>query len=205
MNDVEILRESGLVEESVIKVFRADYEQVHRTAQVGRTLTEVVLSVLNDGKHPNADAKYWQATKEVDIQYEQLILLSFEYRKQMVVLKQLERDLSGEEDALEIETLLVEIDEARYVLVQQERASFHRLRQIAELTDVRHQLVPQLKFGTEDVNAHQMVSLPQRFRNQVATLSGGEGAADRFNMIGLLKTAERVEAEQAKAMKSGDL
>ena len=50
-------------------------------AQIFRTRTEMEVSVLDDLKHPTPDAKYWQAMREQQVHFSELVMLSYEYRK----------------------------------------------------------------------------------------------------------------------------
>ena len=52
-----------------------------------RTETEMRISVLNDLKHPTPGAKYWQAVREQNVFFEQMIFLSFDYRENDIEIK----------------------------------------------------------------------------------------------------------------------
>ena len=47
-----------------------------------------------------------------------------------------------------------------------------------------------------DVNAHQQESLHQRFINQASTITPGTAQSEAQNIIGLLKTSNRLKAEK---------
>ena len=59
--------------------------------QMFRTKTEMEFSVLNDAKYPTNAAKYWQCVREQNVFLENLMNLSFDYRKNEVEIKQLKR------------------------------------------------------------------------------------------------------------------
>ena len=59
-----------------------------RKRQVFRTETEMRLSVLNEGKHPTAASKYWQAVREQSVFFDNVMVLSFEYRRNVIKLEQ---------------------------------------------------------------------------------------------------------------------
>jgi len=69
--------------------------------QIFRTETEMRVSVLNDGKFPTKAAKYWQCVREQNVFFENLMTLSFDYRKNDVEIKKIERKLLTETDDLE--------------------------------------------------------------------------------------------------------
>ena len=59
--------------------------------QIFRTETEMRFSVLNDYKYPTKAAKYWQCVREQNVYLEQLMQLSFEYRRNDARIKYLEK------------------------------------------------------------------------------------------------------------------
>jgi hypothetical protein len=68
--------------------------------QVFRTETEMRFSVLNDMKYPTKAAKYWQCVREQNVYLENLMSLSFDYRRTEVKLKRLQQKLKDETDEL---------------------------------------------------------------------------------------------------------
>ena len=61
--------------------------------QVFRTETEMRFSVLNDFKYPTKAAKYWQCVREQNVYLENLMTLSFDYRRNDAKIKQLEKKI----------------------------------------------------------------------------------------------------------------
>jgi len=59
----------------------------YQTAQVFRTEVEMRFSVLNDGKYPTADAKYYQAVREQIVHFTNLVFLNYEYNADQIKLK----------------------------------------------------------------------------------------------------------------------
>ena len=49
--------------------------------QMFRTETEMRFSVLSDAKYGNNASKYWQSVREQNTHFENLMSLSFEYRR----------------------------------------------------------------------------------------------------------------------------
>ena len=56
-------------------------------AQVFRTRTEMEVSVLNDMNFPTPDSKYWQCQREQGVHFHELVMLSYEYRKNLVEIR----------------------------------------------------------------------------------------------------------------------
>lgn len=73
---------------------------VFKKSQIFRTPTEMNISVLSDITHPTPDSKYWQAVREQNIMFQELVMLSYEYRKNNVEMLILQRDLDNELDDL---------------------------------------------------------------------------------------------------------
>jgi hypothetical protein len=67
---------------------------------VFRTETEMRFSVLNDMKYPTKASKYWQCVREQNVYLENLMSLSFDYRRTEVKLKRLQQKLLKEETDL---------------------------------------------------------------------------------------------------------
>ena len=55
--------------------------------QIFRTETEMRISVLNDVKFPTNSSKYWQSVREQGVMFENLVTLSFEYRRNDIELE----------------------------------------------------------------------------------------------------------------------
>jgi len=102
----------------------------YETGQVFRSEVEMRFSVLNDTKFPTADAKYWQAVREQNVHFTNLIILGYEYdteqikiknicdliKKNQIKQKRLDRDLvnlrqlKNEKDELDVESLELDIE-----------------------------------------------------------------------------------------------
>ena len=73
------------------KKMKSELQDTWIKKQMFRTETEMRISVLNDLKHPTPAAKYWQAVREQNVMFEQMVFLSFDYRKNEVEIKKLEK------------------------------------------------------------------------------------------------------------------
>lgn len=193
-NSLAIITDAGLLADGDLGSLVALADELRHnweTAQVFRTPTEMAVSVLNDIKRPTADAKYWQAVREQDVMLTELVNLSYEYRKTLVQIKRLQRSLEGEDDELEREALRLEIEQQEWISAQMRRTAHHRAREINEWSRIKEQLVPDMKYGTEDVNAHQLEALRLRL-DATEALSGNQASvAEAINIAGLRKSAAR--------------
>jgi len=81
--------------------------------QIFRTETEARISVLQDMKYPTKAAKYWQCVREQNVFLENLMGLSFDYRRNDVKIKRLEKKIQEEGDDLKKELWQIDLDEKR--------------------------------------------------------------------------------------------
>jgi hypothetical protein len=59
----------------------SELQETFEKRQIFRTETEMYISVLDDIHFPNQAAKYWQAVREQAVMFENLVTISFEYRR----------------------------------------------------------------------------------------------------------------------------
>ena len=98
--------------------------------QIFRTETEMRFSVLNDMKYPTKAAKYWQCVREQNVYLENLMSLSFDYRRNEVKLKRLQQKLTEETDELKKELIQIDIDEKTYAKANMQLTAKDRMREI---------------------------------------------------------------------------
>jgi len=73
----------------VLKQIKDNLLLHYQTDQVFRSEVEMKFSVLNDGKFPTPDAKYWQAVREQQVHFGNLAFLSYEYKADVIKEKNL--------------------------------------------------------------------------------------------------------------------
>ena len=173
--------------------------------QIFRTETEMRVSVLNDGKFPTKAAKYWQCVREQNVFFENLMQLSFDYRKNDVEIKKLERKLETEKDDLEKELLEIELEQKIYGKANMELVAKDRIREIEQWSVLKRELDDQ-SFDTKNVNTHQSESLKLALENRAKTLGTASSQAEVINVLGPLQTINRLSKEgvllpPAEAMK----
>jgi len=74
-----------------LKELKDELKDTWHKKQVFRTETEMRMSVLQDAKYPTKAAKYWQCVREQNVFFENLMSLSFDYRKNEVRIKKLKK------------------------------------------------------------------------------------------------------------------
>jgi len=85
---------NNLLEPTDLSNFKGMVDELRDTwikKQVFRTETEARFSVLQDNNHPTTAAKYWQCVKEQSVFLENLMILSFDYRRSEAKIKRRKR------------------------------------------------------------------------------------------------------------------
>ena len=159
--------------------------------QMFRTETEMRFSVLSDNKYGTNAAKYWQSVREQNTHFENLMHLSFDYRKNDVEIKKLQRDIKKEKDLLEKELKQVELEEKLYGKAGLELVAKARMREISTWSKLKKEFHDGT-FDDKDVNTHQAESYTHRLEQQKATLTPGSSQPEVFNVLGQLETLKRV-------------
>ena len=162
--------------------------------QVFRTETEMRMSVLQDAKYPTKASKYWQCVREQNVFFENLMSLSFDYRKNEVKIKKLTRKLEEETDDLKRELLEILIEEKVYGRANMELVAKDRMREIDQWSKLKKEYNDG-SFDSANVNTHQAESYKLILQNKVKTLTPGSSQPEVFNVVGQLHTLERLEKE----------
>ena len=162
--------------------------------QIFRTETEARISVLQDMKYPTKASKYWQCVREQNVFLENLMALSFDYRRNDIKIKRLERKIEEEEDDLKKELWKVDLDEKRYAKANMELTAKDRMRELKMWSKLKTEFNDGT-FDTGDVNQHQLESYNKIMQHKSKTLTPGSSQAEVFNVMGQLQTIERVKKD----------
>ena len=186
---------NNLLDPEDVKEFKAMTTELRDTwtkKQVFRTETEMRMSVLQDAKYPTKAAKYWQCVREQNVFLEKLMSLSFDCRRNEAKIKWLEKKIEKEEDEYKLEKYQIDLDEARYGLANMQLIARDRMREIKLWSTLKKEFNDG-SFNTKDVNRHQLESYHQIMKNKAETLTSGSSQPEVFNVLGQLKTIERVK------------
>ena len=188
---------NNLLDPEEVKIFKGLTEELRDTwtkKQMFRTETEMQFSVLNDAKYPTKAAKYWQCVREQNVFLENLMNLSFEYRRTEVKIKRLQEKLDKEEDPLKKELLQIDIDEKTYGKASMQLVARDRMREIKLWSKFKNKF-DDGSFDTKDVNTHQLHSYHLTMKNKAETLTSGSSQPEVFNVLGQLQSIERIKKE----------
>ena len=184
------------IELSCLKDYGEELLDTFVNSQMFRTETEMRMSVLNDIKFPTPDSKYWQSVREQNVMFRELVSLSYEYRKNVVEIKKLKRDLEKENDELEKELLNIEIEKQEFGLLNFRKVAKDRIREIKLWSNIKKELLPNMKYSLVDVDEHQLISYAQRFIRQANVSKGVGSRSELHNLYGQLQTSVKIINEK---------
>ena len=186
---------NNLLEPTDLKNFKGLVDELRDTwtkKQIFRTETEARVSVLQDNKHPSKAAKYWQCIREQNVFLENLMSLSFDYRRNDAKIKWLTKKVETETDEYKLECYKIDLDEKIYSKANMELVAKDRMREINMWSKLKLEF-DDGSFNTKDVNQHQLESYHQVYLNKVKSLTPGSSQPEVFNAMGQLQTIERVK------------
>jgi len=165
--------------------------------QIFRTETEARISVLQDMKYPTKAAKYWQCVREQNVFLENLMSLSFDYRRNDVKIKRLEKKIQEEKDDLKIELFEIDLDEKKFSKAAMELTAKDRMREIKLWSKIKKE-VDDGKFDKNNVDTHQLESYHKVMINRKNTLTSGSSQPEVFNVLGQLEGIEKLKKERGQ-------
>ena len=165
--------------------------------QIFRTETEMRFSVLNDYKYPTKAAKYWQCVREQNVYLEQLMNLSFDYRRNDAKIKWLEKKLEKETDEYKKECYEIDLDQKKFDKASMELTAKDRMREIKLWSQLKKES-DDGTFDKQDVNTHQLESYHKIMVNRKNTLTSGSSQPEVFNVLGQLESIERIKKENVQ-------
>jgi hypothetical protein len=169
--------------------------------QMWRTETEIEFSVLNDFHFPTNASKYWQSVREQSVFFENLVTLSFEYRRNIIKIGRLKEKLdnlraSKVTDQFDIQETLIDLEEAEFAKKNMEIAAKNRVRELRIWSKKKKELNDG-SFDNKDVNNHQLLSYTKFYINKIFTVAQSQISADeKANIEGQLITCLRLCKER---------
>jgi hypothetical protein len=196
----EIPNLNNLLSTEEVSDFKAMTEELRDTwtkKQMFRTETEARFSVLQDNRYPTKGAKYWQCVREQSSYLDNLMALSFDYRRSEAKIKYLEKKISTETDEYKLTKYEIDLDEARFGKASMEKTAKHRMREIKMWSKLKLEFNDG-SFNDKDVNEHQLESYRLMYQGKAKNLTQNTPEAEVFNIVGQLSSLERIK-------KSGEL
>jgi len=197
----EVKHLMALLDKSDVSEFKKmvpELQDTWKKKQMFRTETEMRFSVLSDNKYGTNAAKYWQSVREQNTHFENLMHLSFDYRKNDVEIERLEEKIiDPNEDKFEQKLAKIGLEEKMYARANMELIAKARMREISTWSKLKKEFHDGT-FDDKDVNTHQADSYMHQLEQKKATLNPGSPQPEVFNVLGQLETLKRVR-------KSGEL
>jgi len=191
---------NNLLSTEEVSDFKAMTEELRDTwtkKQVFRTETEARFSVLQDNRYPTKGSKYWQCVREQSSYLDNLMTLSFDYRRNDAKVKYLEKKIATETDEYKLTKYEIDLDEAIFGKASMEKTAKHRMREIKMWSKLKSEFNDG-SFNDKDVNDHQLESYGRQYHEKAKTLNANSDDTEIFNVMGQLQSLQRIK-------KSGEL
>ena len=126
---------------NIFKEMTGELRDTWTKKQMFRTETEARFSVLQDNRYPTKGAKYWQCVREQSSYLDNLMTLSFDYRRSEAKIKYLEKKISSETDEYKLTKYEIDLDESRFGKASMEKTARHRMREISMWSGLKLSLI----------------------------------------------------------------
>ena len=184
---------NNLLEQQDLTDFKGMVEELRDTwtkKQVFRTETETRFSVLQDNRYPTKASKYWQCVREQSSYLDNLMTLSFDYRRSEAKIKWVEKKIESEKDEYKLTKYEIDLDEARFGKASMEKTAKHRMREIKMWSKLKSEFNDG-SFNDKDVNDHQLESYGRQYHEKAKTLNANSADTEIFNVMGQLQSLQR--------------
>ena len=191
---------NNLLEQEDLSDFKGMVDELRDTwtkKQMFRTETEARFSVLQDNRYPTKAAKYWQCVREQSSYLDNLMTLSFDYRRNEAKIKWLQGKVDKEEDEYKATKYKIDLDEAIFCKASMEKVAKHRMREIKMWSGLKKEFNDG-SFNDKDVNQHQLESYGLEYYAKSKILNSNSSETEIFNVMGQLQSLQRIK-------KSGEL
>ena len=201
----------ALSDENVKKMeaLRAEVENSFQKQQVYRTEAQMRYAVLNDNSFPTKAGKYWQCVREQASMYENLVWLSFEFRKDKIDLEKTTELYEKTSDKYEKQLLEIEIDKIKWRLENAKRVGNDRVREIEAWSKLKKEL-DDGTFDTENVETNKLEDMYKSLLARADVLAPHHGPSEILNVHGPLDTIKKnidmtmLDAEHMKRSLNGN-
>jgi len=191
----EELSLNNLLEQGDLSAFKGMVDELRDTwtkKQMFRTETEARFSVLQDNRYPTKAAKYWQCVREQSTYLDNLMALSFDYRRNDAKIKWLESKIEKEEDEYKSTKYQIDLDECRFGKASMEKTARHRMREIKMWSKLKKEFNDG-SFNDKDVNQHQLESYRRMYKHKAQNITQTTSESEVFNIVGQLRSLERIK------------
>ena len=190
-NQINVLQVPGheLVKEEDLEFLQKhapEFQHRFVTRSFFRSMFEFRHGVLSQEEHPTPDSAYWQSIGEQAVHVEELINLSFASKKLVAEMESIsasieeleyqlslpiEHDFTRRKLEAKLAKKKVELEEKNYHITLQRKTAKERMREIKNSQVVIEELIPQLKHGTEDFEAHHAERYFKRYEKRMERIN----------------------------------
>lgn len=192
INPLDVIKRSRLLNEkesTIMTNLSEELKEVFDKTQVFRTRTEMEVSVLNDVHFPTPASKYWQAIREQNVMFQELVSLSFEYKKTAIEVKILQNKSKKFASDLEEELIQLEIEQKLVENGFRERVARARVTELKHWSEIKiREAAKMTKDELADVDNHQLISYTRRWIKQSMIMGPSGTPAERQNLLGQLRS-----------------
>ena len=170
---------NNLLEQNDLTDFKSMVDELRDTwskKQMFRTETEARFSVLQDNRYPTKAAKYWQCVREQASYLDNLMTLSFDYRRNEAKIKWLEKKIESEQDEYKLTKYQIDLDEAKFGKASMEKTAKHRMIEIKMWSKLKGEFNDG-SFNDKDVNQHQLESYGMQYHEKAKSLTPNSSEA----------------------------
>lgn len=189
--------ESGLLSEtdlSQLKEIESNVIEGFERQQMFRSRYLMEVSVLNEMKHPTADSKFAQSNLERDVQFRNLLMLSYDYREKMADIEILKVEMLDVQGPYALKKQ-IQIERHTASLRFMCKEAHERVREITNWTELMEILRPQLKYNPDEPEEYQPEKFMIRYQREVDMMkeAGKVNAQDMNGAMNILSLRETVK------------
>jgi len=179
----EILPKKDL---EILQSLIPDLEKAVSTYIIWRTPAEAICAVLDDSRHPTNASKYHQATLEQITMLDALVTESFEARRAIVRLKDVEERLAAYPSGVDKELLEIDRDELLYKLHALRLRMRDRIRELQMWQDIKNHLNDGT-FNTDNRGIDELVAITKRACLELESMGPEQRAVARRRVEKLIE------------------
>jgi hypothetical protein len=206
IKSVSILTDKDL---ETMESMKFQLQDTFNKRQIFRTDTEARYSVLNDVKFPTPASKYWQAVREQNVHFTNLMYESCDYEELQGEIELLEagiKDITKTNEYSSIGKAKCKIKQAQikkkqFQLLDMKRVAQDRVREVQQWEIIKQEQVKlDNSFDTTNADTHQFESYTLRFKNDVQ-IAKDSGNHDLYkSALSQLISLENKRREQQKEL-----
>jgi hypothetical protein len=170
-----------------LKILTSELKDAWNKKQIFRTYTEARMSVLNDGDFPTKASKYWQAVREQSSMFDQLVIMSFDLRRNYLKKEKILKQMEETAEEFNKKELQIDLDQVNYFIASSEQVAKDRVRELQMWSDIKTELNDG-SFDNQNVNGHQLESYRLMLENRAKMTGNHASPGELMNIAGPLTT-----------------